>query len=115
MRLSLLEPEFVRLKEGSGGGFQIVPTVAEAQGLWFVCPLCFRNRGETTRGCHHILCWSRSAGVPDEITPGPGRWRLVGTGLQDVTLECEQGQSRSILLTSGCQWHGYITNGEAHE
>jgi hypothetical protein len=52
-----------------------------------------------------------SRGVPDDAKPGPGRWSLVGTGFDDLTLDGDGG-SRSVLLLGGCAWHGFVTNGE---
>jgi len=104
MRLTELQPEFLRrngLKR-----FRRVKTIAEAEGVWFLCPKCFRtNAGEV--GTHRVLCWSPI--VPLTVDPGPGRWELRGTSLEDLTLVAG---SSSILLTGGCQWHGFIRNGE---
>ena len=131
MKLTDLEAEFLRWEkrfEGvpyikpAGGEFGdpfervvhvSVPTLAEAQGVQFLCPKCYAENGGA-RGVHLVVCWSRSRGVPDEATPGPGRWTLVGTGLHDLTLNGDPpGAARSVLLTSGCGWHGFVTNGEA--
>lgn len=130
MRLTELEPQFVRYEVRThpdprdvdspvirqpGDQYVVFPyvdTLEQAQGVDFLCPLCFVANGGPV-GTHHVLCWSRSRGVPDDGKPGPGRWLMVGTGYHDLTLEAEPGQSRSVLLTgSGCGWHGFITNGE---
>jgi hypothetical protein len=63
-------------------------------------------------GTHGVICWSESAGTPADAIPGPGRWKLVGTGLHDLTLDGDGGRSRSVLLTGGCGWHGFVTSGE---
>lgn len=105
-RLADLNPQFMRYSPRDGNVYWTpVATLAEAQGLKFECPKCAGGRGG-----HMIMCWSRSAGVPDTATPGPGRWRLVGTSLEDVTLEAEPGKTRSVLM-NGCGWHGYVTRG----
>ena len=115
MRLIDLDASFVRLSEdpqNPRGSFHHVGSIAEAQGVMFLCPLCYgSNNGE--RGTHSVICWSRSRGVPDDIDPKPGRWVLAGTGLDDLTLDAEPGQSRSVLLLGGCNWHGFVTAGEA--
>ncbi len=87
--------------------------LAEASGVKFLCPKCFAaNNGPV--GTHAVICWSRSRGVPDDATPGPGRWRLDGTGLHDLTLNADlPSGARSVLLIGGCGWHGFVTNGEA--
>lgn len=111
MKLMVLEPMFVKYEENEEGVFQVpVKTIDEAQGVRFLCPKCFeKNNGR--KGTHSVVCWSRSRGVPDHAIPGPGRWLLVGTGLEDLTLDGD-GSSRSVLLIGGCAWHGFITNGE---
>lgn len=113
MRLTDLEPVFLKREKQEDGVHHIgVDGIAEAQGIMFLCPLCFEgNKGPV--GTHHIICWSRLRGIPDDAAPLPGRWSLVGTGFADLTLvgEGPTGQS-SVKLTSGCMWHGNIVNGE---
>lgn len=89
-----------------------VEGIDEAQGVEFLCPKCYANNNGPI-GTHAVICWSRSRGVPDDAEPGPGRWRLVGTGLHDLSLMEEPGKSRSVALKGGCAWHGFVTNGEA--
>ncbi len=103
-KLTDLDATFVRLTDPERGDFQEVEASADAQGVMFDCPKC---------GAHSIICWSSSRGVPDHVGPKPGRWRLDGTGLHDLTLNEEPGKSRSVLLTAGCKWHGFVTNGDA--
>lgn len=92
--------------------FPFVDTIDQAQGVEFLCPKCFAaNNGPI--GTHAVICWSRSRGVPDSADPGPGRWRLVGTGFHDLSLMEEPGKSRSVQLIGGCAWHGFVTNGDA--
>ncbi len=107
MRLVELEPRFQRIVE-PGKRWQEVDTLAEAQGVMFLCPKCWRSNGGPV-GTHAVVCWFLDRGVADSETPGPGRWRGLGTSLEDLTLEAG---SSSILLTGGCQWHGFIRNGE---
>lgn len=83
---------------------QEVVSLSEAQGIIFLCPACYASNGGAA-GTHSIICWFRDRGVPDEATPGPARWLVSGNGLYDLSL------SPSILLLSGCQWHGFITAG----
>ena len=108
MRLTELEPYWVRLTDN---GFQRVETIEQAQGILFLCPTCFAKNGGPV-GTHAVICWSRSRGVPDHVTPGPGRWMLVGTSFEDLTLDGDPaGRARSVDLGAG-EWHGFITNGE---
>lgn len=88
--------------------FPFVEMINEAQGVEFVCPKCAGTLVE-----HRVICWSSSRGVPDHAEPKPGRWRLVGTSIEDLTLEAEPGMSRSVQVIGGCAWHGFVTNGVA--
>lgn len=114
MKLVDLEAEFVRWERRDGHVYHVhVDTLAEAMGVEFLCPKCFAAFGGP-RGVHHVLCWSRSRGTPDIATPGPGRWRMDGTGLADLTLNAEvPGGARSVQLTGGCDWHGFLNSGDA--
>lgn len=111
MRLTELQPQFLTTTS-DGNLHTYVDTITEAQGVMFLCPKCFAANGGPV-GTHAVICWSSSRGVGPDIDPKPGRWTLEGTGYGDLTLGCEPGKSRSVLLTGGCQWHGYITAGEA--
>jgi hypothetical protein len=88
-------------------GWTEVDRIEDADGVMFLCPKCYLANGGPI-GTHMVICWDPS--VPPEISPKPGRWNLVGTSLDDLSL---QANSSSVLLTSGCQWHGFVTNGEA--
>lgn len=107
MKLADLEPMF--LKRLDDRHFQIVATLAEADGLQFVCPKCFNAAGMTRAGVHSIVCWAPS--VPQTTSPTPGRWEMLGTGVHDLTL---RAGSSSVLLTDpdGCRAHFFVTNGE---
>lgn len=113
-KLTALEAEFLKyVVEDGKVYFQMVPTKAEAHGVEFLCPKCFAANGGAA-GTHAVICWSRSAGAPDGAEPGPGRWRMDGTGLEDLTLNADPpSAARSVLLTGGCGWHGFVTNGVA--
>lgn len=93
-----------------------------AQGVMFQCPKCAegKEQGEEDgrrhyKGAHYIVAWfANPVGAPvapPEIMPGiTARWTQSGSGLHDLSL------TPSILLPgAGCQWHGFVTNGEAHE
>ena len=103
-KLTDLDATFIRL-DNPRGDFTEVANMGEAHGVMFDCPKC---------GHHSVVCWSRSRGVSDDVSPGPGRWMMVGTGLSDLTLNADPPSSaRSVALTSGCMWHGHVTNGDA--
>jgi hypothetical protein len=94
-------------KEVLGDDHFIVDTLAESDGILFLCPKCFVANGGKV-GTHSVICW-RPRIAPD-VDPKPGRWEFEGTSLNDLTL---RAGSSSILLTGqGCQAHFHITNGE---
>lgn len=93
--------------------YRRVRLLAKAQGLIFLCPKCFAANGGS-RGTHSVLCWFRNRGVPDSTFPTPGRWTPMGTGLDDLTfVPGDPPCAYSVLLTGGCGWHGFVTNGRA--
>lgn len=102
--LTRLEPWF--LKCLSPREFRLVETLAEADGVRFLCPVCFLEAGETAVGVHSVLCWQPHIG--QEVTPGPGRWHFDGTGIEDLTL---RAGSSSVLLRNGCQAHFFVRGG----
>ena len=103
MKLTDLEPEWTKWISDTES--RRVPTMAEADGLWFLCPKCFQTN-EGNVGTHMVLCWKPH--VPQTTSPKPGRWMMTGTGFHDLTL------SPSVHLSGeGCGWHGFIKNGEA--
>jgi len=89
---------------------EFVDSIAEAQGIWFLCPLCFQTNGGDV-GTHWCEVTFANRGASDEQGSHghdgkPTRWDMSGTNFQDLTL------TPSIDLVDGCAWHGYITNGE---
>jgi hypothetical protein len=134
MRLTDLEPEFLRCEErmadvsvavgdpatwrARGAPSEVVnrlqqykrrvDTLAEAQSVWFLCPACFQKNGGA-KGTHMVEVGFHGRGLLDHQSSrsragGPSRWHVDGTGLHDLTL--------SPSVDCGC-WHGFITNGEA--
>ena len=80
-------------------GSQDVDALADADGVMFDCPKCRDHKiGVLFTAAPQGVAWDPSRGK---------RWTAEGTSLQDLTL------SPSILLLSGCQWHGFVRNGEA--
>jgi hypothetical protein len=108
VRLSQLEPQWLRWEGPGFDTFRRIDDKANANGIIFVCPKCFAENGNKRPGVHSVICWA--PGVPQEVFPNPGRWELVGTSFEDLTL---RAGSSSILLTGpGCQAHFFITDGE---
>ena len=104
MNLSVLEPQFLKIT--SPGHFLRVDTIQEADGVIFLCPVCFKsNNGRV--GTHSVICWQPH--VP-RVSPYSGRWRFEGTGYGDLSLVAG---SSSILLTGpGCGAHFFIRDGK---
>ena len=107
MKLRQLEATFLRLAEVPGM-FRFVDELAGADGIKFLCPKCFAENGGRV-GTHSVICWFKGR-VPDDLRPGPGRWNPSGTGIDDLTFVGPGAVS--VLLTSGCNWHGFVRNGE---
>jgi hypothetical protein len=83
-----------------------VDTVAEADGLRLLCPKCYDDPPVGPVGTHSVICWSPKIG--QDHLPGPGRWDLVGTSLDDLTLIAG---SSSVLLQGGCGAHFFVRQG----
>lgn len=105
MKLIDLQPRFLQLSDETST-WHCVDDIAKADGIVFLCPLCFRNKGLTPVGVHSIICWQPH--VPVELGPKPGRWQFVGTGYGDLTLKAG---SSSVLLLGGCKAHFFVTGG----
>lgn len=105
MRLSELEPRF--LKRTDDTHFQEVGNKDEADGLHFLCPTCFEKNGNSKVGTHSVVCWEPR--VPQSTSPKPGRWEMVGSNFEDLTLVA--GSSSIQLNGSGCNAHFFIRNG----
>lgn len=108
MKLTDLEPQFCPYERRDGHVFHVnVDLIEDAQGVRFLCPACFAKNGGRA-GTHAIICWSESRGTPADAKPGPGRWKMSGTGYGDLTLTGDNGCSNSV--DAGC-WHGFVTGG----
>lgn len=104
MKLIDLNAEFI--KYGNNKIFHGIDSISDADGVLFLCPVCFKNnRGPV--GTHRIICWRPH--VPKEFPPGPGRWEFEGSGLHDLTLVAK---SSSIKLDSFCNAHFFVKNGK---
>lgn len=108
--LSRLEPSWMKFTQEAGPmGSPVrrtreVATRAEANGVRFLCPGCYaKNNGP--EGTHVVQVWF--AGVPLDVSPGPGRWEVTGDTLDTLTL------SPSVWLMKSCGWHGWVRGGQA--
>lgn len=107
MRLLELEASFLKLKPD---GMYLGTPFSDADGIIFLCPKCFQDAGSKA-GVHSIICWFEDR-VPDDAKPS-GRWKPVGTGLDDLTFVPGKNPLCSVMLLGGCRWHGFIKNGDA--
>ena len=105
MRLADLEPQFLRRTDDTH--FQNVDAIGDADGIVFICPKCFADNGMKRPGVHSVICWDPS--VPQTTHLKPGRWAMLGTGFEDLTL---RAGSSSVLLTGGCNAHFFVENGQ---
>jgi hypothetical protein len=106
MRLRDLQAGFLRVVDDRAS--ECVDDIAQADGVWFLCPKCFSANGNSDVGTHWVICWSPK--VPQTRNPVPGRWELRGTGLDDLSLVA--GSSSILLTGEGCGAHFWITKGE---
>jgi hypothetical protein len=110
MKLSELQPKFLKVETDVLRRY--VDTIQEADGIIFLCPVCWKkNKGPV--GTESIICWKPS--VPQTVGPKGGRWNLVGTGFHDLSLVAG---SSSILIRNADKsehWHGLIKNGEVSD
>jgi hypothetical protein len=106
VKLTELDPHFLKCTEPLGFDHaDEIEDLAEAEGLMFLCPTCFRaNKGAT--GTHSIIVWRPT--VSRDVFPGPGRWDFVGTGYHDLSLKAG---SSSVQITGGCRAHFFVRNG----
>jgi len=105
--LSELHPQFLRIlhEKVNGHVWEHVDTIQEADGLMFSCPACHNKRNAAgIRMDHKVAVWIPGT---DPGTAGKARWHMTGSSYLDVTL------TPSVRILGHCQWHGYITNGEA--
>ena len=106
MRLTELEPEFLKLSDPEGKSYRTDATFQDCDGLFFLCPVCFKNNNGPV-GTHGVICWKPH--IPQTVAPTPGRWSQNGSGFHDLSLVAG---SSSVLLQGGCNAHFWITNGE---
>src|SRR5271155_4091104 len=105
MRLAELEPQFLRRE---GNVHHYVDSANEADGIFFLCPECFKHNGGSV-GTHGCICWKPH--IPQDVHPVPGCWSFTGDSYQNLTLVAG---SSSVKLDAegGCKAHFNVTNGE---
>lgn len=111
MRLRDLDAKFLFFYKADNHQYhRYVDTLAEANGIMFLCPKCYTDNGGPV-GTHRIICWFANHGIPDDAVPGPGRWNVQCTCIDDLSFVGPG--ANSVKLTVGCMWHAYVTNGDA--
>ncbi len=110
--LCTLGARFIRHHNAGGSGRDSSEGISftDAMGVQFLCPKCFwKNNGPS--GTHSIICWFRDRGVPDDLSPGPGRWNPTGTGLDDLTF-VPGGEPAQACSIQTHDWHGFVRDGK---
>jgi hypothetical protein len=102
VNLRQLEAKFVKRTDE---GRRNVDSKGEADGVDFLCPKCYGENGGPV-GTHRIVCWAPHIQVI--IAPGPGRWSMHGSSIDDLTLVA---QSSSVKLNGGCDAHFFVKGG----
>jgi hypothetical protein len=85
-----------------------VDAIGQADGIRMLCPKCYDDPPVGPVGTHSLICWSPK--ISQDHVPRPGRWNLVGTSIDDLTLVAG---SSSVLLQGGCDAHFFVRNGRA--
>lgn len=105
MKLTELEPKFLKWEDDRH--FLMTDEIAGADGLEFLCPVCFKaNNGPV--GTHAIICWTPK--VPQSTSPTPGRWNIQGSGYHDLSLVA--GSSSVLLNGAPCKAHFFVRSGQ---
>jgi hypothetical protein len=107
VKLRELNAQFLKCESQSC--YRVVETLAEADGLMHLCPVCFKRNGGPV-GTESMIHWFRGK-VPDDAYPGPGRWTPRGTGIDDLTFVPGTPEMPTSVLLQG-HAHFRIVNGE---
>src|SRR6267142_3438022 len=120
MRLTSLQPQWVNYESASyvdrftdlhthveydqeevaEGYHDQLEEFAKADGVMFLCPVCFVKNGGPV-GTESVLCWfANKPYIPASAIPGPGRWTASGSSFDDLSL------SPSVNVSNG-HWHGF--------
>lgn len=89
--------------EGPREHILFVPAFSEAQGIWFDCPRCRDHSIHVSFDGRGLKDYQGSHNKAGKAT----RWATTGADFSTLSM------TPSIQLEGGCNWHGYITNGEA--
>jgi Family of unknown function (DUF6527) len=84
--------------------FTFVATLTEADGVLFICPKCAGTDRHRVRIGFRGIAELGSYGHNKKGEPV--LWDMSGSGIDDLVL------TPSIQLEGGCNWHGYVRNGD---
>lgn len=90
--------------------FEEVKTLAEADGVQFICPKCFKEDPDAEYP-HEVTLWFSSIGKLSEKIQGHPGWNKSGSSLEDLTFV--PPGAVSVLIKARCCWHGFVKNGTA--
>lgn len=105
MRVLDLDPSFLKIASEDYRTYQKVNTIAEADGIVFLCPKCVQDGRP---GAHSVICWRPNVPQKEGLV-GPGRWQFEGNDLVDLSLVAS---SSSVLVGPPCSAHFWIRGGE---
>lgn len=111
MRAKLRDLDAQIIGAGGTGVFDADGSPAELRtgvGLMFKCP-CGAAHDEYDRV--FVAFANPIDGKPPVINAKQPTWNRTGETIDDITLT----PSIQRMDPGGCRWHGYVTNGEAHE
>jgi len=111
MLLVTLKPRLIKhIGPDPYEGSRDVESRLDADGVRFLCPVCYHDPPVGEVGTHVVICWFYGR-VPDDMSPGPGRWVPSGEGLGVLTLGARPGGSDSVKLEGGCGAHFRVRDG----
>lgn len=107
MKLAELGPVFLSLNQNDICQFARVEEIEKADGIFFLCPVCFQKNNYSSVGVHGIICWRPHVEQHPRLS-GPGRWEFNGNSMETLSLIAG---SSSISLSNGCRAHFFVKNG----
>jgi hypothetical protein len=113
MRLDELSPVFLKIEDSKH--YREIDTITGADGVIFLCPVCFTKNGGPT-GTHKIICWQPHVPLSPDMV-GPGRWAFTGTGYPDLSLPSSVALPHcaadcKVPCMAHCKAHFLMQNGQ---
>ena len=89
-----------------GDYFRHVDSLAEAHGIYFLCPKAYAKNGGP-QGTHRVQVYFAGSPVPPHLGVNKEgktvRWNVNGHGLDDLSLTPSIQEQDDI-----CGWHGFV-------